>query len=257
MDLALVAHLSAIESSVPFLHFFDGFRTSHEIQKVELIDYEDMARLVNFDKIKAFRKAAMNPEHPTIRGTAQNPDMYFQGREAANPYYDKLPDIVADAMEKVGELTGRRYNLFDYVGDPEAERVIVSMGSSCEAIEEVVSHLMGLGEKVGLVKVRLFRPFDSRALLEAIPPTAKKITVLDRTKEPGATGEPLYLDVCSSFLESGEIPRILGGRYGLGSKEFTPAMIKAVYDNMEAASAKNHFTVGIQVQGRNREVSVR
>jgi pyruvate-ferredoxin/flavodoxin oxidoreductase len=155
VDLALVAHLSAIESSLPFLHFFDGFRTSHEIQKVELIDYEDMARLVNFDKIKAFRMAAMNPEHPTIRGTAQNPDIYFQGREAANPFYDKLPNIVVDAMKKVGELTGRPYNLFDYVEDPDAERVIIAMGSSCEAIEEVVNHLMALGEKVGLVKVRL------------------------------------------------------------------------------------------------------
>ena len=256
VDLALVAHLSAIESSVPFLHFFDGFRTSHEIQKVELIDYADMARLVNFEKIKAFRKAAMNPEHPTIRGTAQNPDIYFQGREAANPFYDKIPDIVADAMEKVGELTGRTYNLFDYVGDPDAERVIVSMGSSCEAIEEVISHLVELGEKVGLVKVRLFRPFVSRALLGAIPPTANKITVLDRTKEPGAPGEPLYLDVCSAFMESGKIPHIVGGRYGLGSKEFTPAMIKAVCDNMKADGAKNLFTVGIQddVSGRSLEV---
>ncbi|MBW2565737.1 MAG: pyruvate:ferredoxin (flavodoxin) oxidoreductase [Deltaproteobacteria bacterium] len=256
VDLALVAHLSAIESSVPFLHFFDGFRTSHEIQKVELIDYEDMARLVNFDKIKAFRKAAMNPEHPTIRGTAQNPDIYFQGREAANPFYDKIPDIVADAMKKVGELTGRTYNLFDYVGDPDAERVIVSMGSSCEAIEEVINYLAGLGEKVGLVKVRLFRPFVSHALLEAIPPTAKNITMLDRTKEPGAPGEPLYLDVCSAFMESGKIPHIVGGRYGLGSKEFTPAMIKAVFDNMRAASPRNNFTVGIQddVSGRSLEV---
>ena len=256
IDLALVAHLSAIESSLPFLHFFDGFRTSHEIQKVELIDYEDMAKLVNFDKIKAFRMAAMNPEHPTIRGTAQNPDIYFQGREAANPFYDKLPDIVADAMKKVGELTGRPYNVFDYVGDPEAERVIVSMGSSCEAIEEVIVHLMGLGEKVGLVKVRLFRPFDSHALLEAVPPTAKAITVLDRTKEPGAPGEPLHLDVCSAFLASGKIPHIVGGRYGLGSKEFTPAMIKAVYDNMKATGAKHCFTVGIHddVSGRSLEV---
>ena len=245
MDLALISHLSAIESSVPFLHFFDGFRTSHEIQKVAVIEYADIAKLVNYDKIEHFRKSSMNPEHPSIRGTAQNPDIFFQGREAANPFYEKIPIVVANAMKKVGELTGRHYRLFDYVGDPAAERVIVSMGSSCETIEEVVKHLTGMGEKIGLVKVRLFRPFVKDEFFSVLPPSAKKITVLDRTKEPGAIGEPLYQDVCTAFMERRKTPQIVGGRYGLGSKEFTPAMVKAVYDNMGAAKGKNHFTVGI------------
>jgi pyruvate-ferredoxin/flavodoxin oxidoreductase len=187
----------------------------------------------------------MNPEHPTIRGTAQNPDIFFQGKEAANPFYEKVPQIVTDSMEKVGKLTGRHYRLFDYTGHPEAERVIISMGSSCEAIEEVVNHLTGLGEKVGLIKVRLFRPFVKDAFFSALPPSVKKITVLDRTKEPGALGEPLYLDVCTSLMEYGKNVPLVGGRYGLGSKEFTPSMIKAVYHNMKAKKMKNHFTVGI------------
>ena len=245
MDLALVSHLSAIDSRVPFLHFFDGFRTSHEIQKIELIDYEDMARLANMEAIEAFRSRAMNPEHPHIRGTAQNPDIYFQGREATNSFYQKVPAIVANNMKKVGELTGRRYHLFDYIGDPQAERVIVSMGSSCEAIEEVANHLNENGERVGLVKVRLYRPFSVADFLEALPATCDRITVLDRTKEPGGLGDPLYVDVCTAFMERGEAPVITGGRYGLGSKEFTPAMVKAVYKNMNAAGPKNHFTVGI------------
>jgi len=244
-DMALVAHLAAIESSVPFLHFFDGFRTSHEIQKIEVLDYADMARLVNQQALAEFRKKAMNPEHPHVRGTAQNPDIYFQGREAANPYYLKVPGIVSEYMKKVAELTGRSYKLFDYVGAPDAERVIVSMGSSCETIEEVIDHLAAQGEKVGLVKVRLYRPFVREAFFEVLPASAKVVTVLDRTKEPGAPGDPLYLDVCSAFVERGEaMPKILAGRYGLGSKEFSPAMAKAVYDNM-ADTRKNHFTVGI------------
>ncbi len=245
MDLALVSHLSAIEGRVPFLHFFDGFRTSHEIQKIELIDYADMAKLTNFEAIEAFRSRAMNPEHPHIRGTAQNPDIYFQGREAANSFYQQIPAVISKYMKKVGDLTGRRYRLFDYVGDPQAERVIISMGSSCEAIEEVVNHMNDDGERVGLVKVRLYRPFCISAFLETLPASCDRITVLDRTKEPGAIGDPLYMDVCTAFMERGEAPVITGGRYGLGSKEFTPAMVKAVYKNMNAAGPKNHFTVGI------------
>jgi pyruvate-ferredoxin/flavodoxin oxidoreductase len=245
MDLGLVAHLAAIDSSLPCLHFFDGFRTSHEIQKIVVIDYEDMAKLTNFDAVARFRARGVNPERPELRGTAQNPDIYFQGREAANPYYLKVPGIVVEAMKKVGDLTGRRYQPFDYVGDPQAERVIVSMGSSCETIEEVVTHLTGRGEKVGLVKVRLYRPFVQEHLFAALPASARVVTVLDRTKEPGALGEPLYQDVCTACVEKGRMPKILAGRYGLGSKEFNPAMVKAVYDNMQAATPKNHFTVGI------------
>ncbi|MBU1612345.1 MAG: pyruvate:ferredoxin (flavodoxin) oxidoreductase, partial [Proteobacteria bacterium] len=245
MDLALVAHMSAIESSLPFVSFFDGFRTSHEIQKIEVIDYEDMKPLINMEKIAAFRKRAMNPEHPDVRGTAQNPDIYFQGREATNVYYQAVPGIVQECMDKVGALTGRKYKLFDYVGAVDAERVVVSMGSSCETLEETVNYLVSKGEKVGLIKVRLFRPLSAAHLLAALPKTAKTVTVLDRTKEPGALGDPLYLDVCTAFVEAGQKARLLAGRYGLGSKEFTPAMSKAVYDNMAAKTPKNHFTVGI------------
>jgi pyruvate-ferredoxin/flavodoxin oxidoreductase len=246
MDLALVAHLSAIKGSVPFVHFFDGFRTSHEIQKIELIDYEDMARLVDMDAVAAFRARGANPERPEIRGTAQNPDIYFQGLEAANQYYEALPAIVEKYMKEVSELTGRNYKLFDYVGDPEADRVVISMGSSCETLEEVVNYLNNeQGESVGLVKVRLFRPFSTKHLLAAIPATASRITVLDRTKEKGALADPLYQDVCTAYMERGEMPTLVAGRYGLGSKEFTPAMAKAVFDNMKVAGPKNHFTVGI------------
>ena len=246
MDLGLVAHLCAIESRVPFLHFFDGFRTSHEIQKIEIIDYDDMAGLVNQQAVSDFRARGANPERPELRGTAQNPDIYFQGREAANPYYEKVTAIVQQYLQKVGDLTGRRYNLFDYVGDPQAERVIISMGSACETIEEVVNYLMARGERVGLVKVRLYRPFITEHLLAAIPESADCITVLDRTKEPGALGDPLYLDVCAAYVESEKkMPRLLNGRYGLGSKEFNPGMVKAVFDNMSAKGPKNHFTVGI------------
>ncbi|MEN8690378.1 MAG: pyruvate:ferredoxin (flavodoxin) oxidoreductase, partial [Desulfobacterales bacterium] len=245
MDLGLVAHLAAIEASVPFLHFFDGFRTSHEIQKIELIDYEDMARLVNREAVARFRARGTNPERPELRGTAQNPDIYFQGREAANSYYLKLAGIVADYMKKVGELTGRHYKLFDYIGDPAAEQVVVSMGSSCETIEEVVNYLVKQGQKIGLVKVRLYRPFSVENLFAVMPAGVKKITVLDRTKEPGALGDPLYTDICTAYMERSETPKILGGRYGLGSKEFNPSMVKAIFDNMAAAEPKNHFTVGI------------
>ncbi len=245
MDLALVAHLSAIESSVPFCHFFDGFRTSHEVQKIEVIDYEDIRSLVNWEKVNEFRQNAMNPEHPHQRGTAQNPDIYYQGRERANPFYEATPAIVVEAMKKVASITGRAYKPFDYVGHPEADRVIIAMGSACETIEETLTHLNAQGQRVGLVKVRLYRPFSVDHLMRAIPATADTITVLDRTKEPGALGDPLYLDVCTAFMEKGEAPRLLAGRYGLGSKEFTPAMAKAVYDNMLSAGPKNHFNIGI------------
>ncbi len=244
-DLALVAHLATVEARVPFLHFYDGFRTSHEIQKIEMIEYEDMARLFNYDAYKAFKSRAVNPEHPDTRGTAQNPDIYFQGREAANSYYLKIPAIVKNYMKKVGDLTGRYYKPFDYVGDPEADRVIVAMGSGCEAIEESITALNAQGERLGLIKVRLYRPFDVESFLQTVPASVETLTVLDRTKEQGAIGEPLYTDVCTAFMEYGEGPRIVGGRYGLSSKEFNPNMIKAVYDNMKSVQPKNHFTVGI------------
>jgi pyruvate-ferredoxin/flavodoxin oxidoreductase len=245
-DMALVAHLAAIESRVPFLHFFDGFRTSSEIQKIEVLKYDTIKSLVNMEALEEFRLNAMNPEHPEIRGTAQNPDIYFQGREAANLYYEDVPIIVTETMKKVAQVTGRKYKLFEYVGHPEAERVIVAMGSGCEAIEETVNRLNNEGERTGLVKVRLYRPFSSAAFRAAFPSTVKRITVLDRTKEPGAVGDPLYQDVSTAFMEYGQSPQITCGRYGLGSKEFTPAMVKAVFDNMRALAPKNHFTVGIK-----------
>jgi pyruvate-ferredoxin/flavodoxin oxidoreductase len=244
-DLALVAHLATIEGRVPFLHFYDGFRTSHEIQKIEMIDPEDMKALLNMEKVREFKNRAVNPEHPDTRGTAQNPDIYFQGREASNKYYQAIVPIVKEYMKKVGDLTGRPYKPFDYVGCPNAERVIVAMGSSCEAIEESINKLNKDDERLGLVKVRLYRPFDIPSFLETIPSTVQTLCVLDRTKEPGAIGEPLYQDVCTAFMEHGEAPKIIGGRYGLSSKEFNPNMIKAVYDNMKALQPKNHFTVGI------------
>jgi len=247
MDLALVAHLSAIDSSVPFVHFFDGFRTSHEIQKIEVIDYEDMAKLVDHDKIAEFRKKAMNPEHPVLRGTAQNPDIYFQGRERANPYYNAVPKIVIENMKKVAKLTGRKYKPFDYVGAPDAENIIVAMGSACETIQEVINIMVAKGKKVGLIKVRLYRPFDAASFFAVLPKSVRKITVLDRTKEPGALGDPLYQDICSAFIERGAaIPELVAGRYGLGSKEFRPNAVMAVYKNMEKSKAKHHFVVGIE-----------
>ncbi len=246
MDLALVAHLSAIEGSVPFCHFFDGFRTSHEVSKIDVIDYKDIAKLVNHKKIGEFRAAAMDPRHPAIRGTVQNPDIYFQGRERSAPYYAALPAIVENEMDKVGKLTGRKYKPFDYFGHPKAERIIVAMGSGCDTIEEMVNYMVAKGEKVGLVKVRLFRPFSVEHLVRALPGTARRITVLDRTKEAGSLGEPLYLDVTAALAEAGRLPQVLlAGRFALGSKEFTPAMVKAVYDNMALKKPRNHFTIGI------------
>ena len=245
MDLALVTHLSAIKASLPFVHFFDGFRTSHEIQKIEQIEYEDMAKLLDYDAVKRFRERALNPEHPHQSGTAQNPDIYFQGCEAANIHYAKVPEIVEYYMEKVGDLTGRRYHLFDYVGAPDAERVLVIMGSGADVAEEAINYLNAKGEKLGLIKVRLYRPFAADKFLAAIPATCKKIAVLDRTKEPGSLGEPLYLDIVDAIAEAGLDIKCYGGRYGLGSKEFTPTMVKQVYDNLKLDEPKNHFTVGI------------
>jgi pyruvate-ferredoxin/flavodoxin oxidoreductase len=245
LDLGLVAHLATLKAKVPFVHFFDGFRTSHEIQKVDVISYEEMAKLAPWEEIEAFRRRAMNPEHPHLRGTAQNPDIYFQGREAGNRYYEAAPRIVAETMKEVSALLGREYHLFDYVGAPDAERVIVLMGSACDVAEETVNYLVAQGEKVGLLKVRLYRPWSSDDFLAALPATVKRIAVLDRTKEAGSDGEPLYKDVATLYQEQRETPLIVGGRYGLGSKDFTPAMVKAVYDNLASESPKNHFTVGI------------
>ena len=246
MDMAAVAHLSAIKGSLPFLHFFDGFRTSHEIQKIDAIDYEDLAKLVDMDAVKKFRERALNPEHPHQAGTAQNPDIYFQGREAANKYYAELPNIVQYYMDELAKITGRQYHLFDYVGSKEADRIIIIMGSGADAVEETVNYLAKKGEKVGVLKVHLYRPFAADKFIEAIPASVKKIAVLDRTKEPGSLGEPLYTDVVSALAEAGRDIEVVGGRYGLGSKEFTPSMVKAVYDNLSEKAPKNHFTVGIK-----------
>ncbi len=246
MDLALVAHLATLKGRVPFVHFFDGFRTSHEIQKIEVIDYDEMASLVDWDAIAAFRARSLNPERPELRGTAQNPDIYFQNREAANPFYLAMPEIVIEAMDQVGALTGRHYKPFDYLGAPDAEHVIVAMGSATDTLEETVKYLNRHGAKLGLIKVRLYRPFSVKHFVDAIPATVKRIAVLDRTKEPGALGEPLYLDVQGALAEAGRGDiHVVGGRYGLSSKEFTPSMAKAVVDNLTGTTPKHQFTVGI------------
>ena len=245
MDLALVSHLSTLRAKVPVLHFFDGFRTSHEVSKIDAIDYDEMKSLVDMKDIEDFRKRALNPEHPIQRGTAQNSDIYFQNRETANEYYDKMPAIVQEMMDKVYKLTGRRYNLFDYVGAPDAENVIVLMGSGADTVEETINRMNNEGHKVGLLKVRLYRPFAIDCFIDALPKTVKKLAVLDRTKEAGSLGEPLYLDVCSAILEKGLNIQVVGGRYGLGSKEFNPSMVYAVYKNLEQDQPKNHFTIGI------------
>lgn len=245
MDLALVAHLSTLKSKVPFLHFFDGFRTSHEVSKIDVIDYDEMKALVDMKDVEDFRARALNPEHPVQRGTAQNADTYFQNRETANKYYDATPDIVQKMMDKVNKLTGRNYHLFDYVGAPDADRIIVIMGSGADTIEETINKMNKEGQKVGVLKVRLYRPFAQKAFLKAIPKTVKKIAVLDRTKEAGSLGEPLYLDVCAALTEAKKRITVVGGRYGLGSKEFNPSMIYAVYKNLALDKPKNHFTIGI------------
>ncbi|CAG0982054.1 partial pyruvate-ferredoxin/flavodoxin oxidoreductase, partial [Anaerolineae bacterium] len=251
MDFALIAHSATLQSRIPFLHFFDGFRTSHEVMKVEQITSDDVRALIDDDLVRAHRARGLSPDQPVMRGTAQNPDMYFQGRETVNPYYLAIPSIVQKTMDKFAQVVGRQYHLFDYVGAPDADRVIVAMGSGAEVAQETVEYLNARGEKTGLLKVHLYRPWSVEHFVQALPASVKSIAVLDRTKEPGGPGEPLYLDVVTGLAESvaagslPAMPRITGGRYGLGSKEFTPAMVKGVFDELKKAQPKNHFTIGI------------
>ena len=245
MDIAGIAHLVAIKSRIPFVHFFDGFRTSHEIQKVEYPENEDFKDMVDWEALQAFRDNGLNPEHPVTRGTAQNPDIYFQSREAANKFYDPIPDQVEEYMQIISKKTGREYHPFTYYGAPDAENIVVAMGSVTSTIRETIDHLTANGEKVGLISVHLYRPFSEKYFMNVLPETVKRITVLDRTKEPGATGEPLYLDIRDLFYEKENSPIVVGGRYGLSSKDTTPAMIISVFDNLKSAEPRNHFTVGI------------
>lgn len=245
MDLGGIAHLAAIKSRIPFQHFYDGFRTSHEQQKIETIDYEDFAKLVDMAAIKAFRDNSLNPDRPVIRGSNQNPDIFFQAREACSPFYENVPEIVAEYMEEIGKVTGREYKPFDYYGAPDAENIIVAMGSACDTAEETINYLMAKGEKVGLIKVRLYRPFSAKYFFDVFPKTVKRIAVLDRIKTPGAAGEPLYKDICNLFLNSDLTPLIIGGRYGLGSKDTLPSDIMAVFENLKAEQPKNGFTISI------------
>ena len=254
MDFALISQAATLESRIPFMHFFDGFRTSHEVQKIEEVSFDDMRAMIDDDLVIAHRKRGLTPDRPSIRGTSQNPDVYFQGRETVNKYYDATPDIVQKAMDKFAGITGRQYKLFDYLGDPDAERIIVVMGSAAEVALNTVNTLNARGEKLGIVLVRLYRPFDINAFSESLPSSVKSIAVLDRTKEPGAIGEPLYLDVRTAIGEMMDkgisklqgYPKVIGGRYGLGSKDFTPAMVKAIFDNLSQDKPKNHFTIGIK-----------
>src|SRR5574337_836178 len=254
MDFALIAQAATLEARLPFLHFFDGFRTSHEVMKVEELTREDMRAMIDDNLLQAHRARALSPERPFIRGTAQNPDVYFQSREAANPFYLAGPTIVQDTMDRFARLVGRQYHLFDYSGAPDAERVLVLMGSGAEAARETVEHLNACGERVGVLTVRLYRPFLVEHFVAALPATVKAIAALDRTKEPGSLGEPLYLDVVAALAEAVAVgrapfrvaPRVIGGRYGLSSKEFTPAMLKAIFDEMAKGRPKNHFTIGIR-----------
>lgn len=245
MDLGGIAHLAAIKSRVPFMHFFDGFRTSHEYQKIEMIDYKDIGKLLDYQAVKEFRDRALNPEAPVLRGTAQNPDIYFQGREVSNTYFEAVPDIVEDYMQEIKKITGREYHPFDYYGAEDADRIIIAMGSVCDTVEETIDYLMARGEKVGLIKVRLYRPFSEKYFLKIFPKSVKRIAVLDRTKEPGALGEPLYEDIRNLFYDRIENPVIVGGRYGLGSKDTTPSQIVSVFNNLKQEQPKNHFTIGI------------
>jgi len=245
MDIAGIAHLAAIRSRVPFIHFFDGFRTSHEIQKVEYPETADLAKLLDYDALKEFRDRALNPEHPVTRGTAQNPDIYFQSREAANLFYDAVPDIVEDYMKQISKAVGREYHPFTYYGAKDAENIVVAMGSITETIKEVIDYLNAQGEKIGLISVHLYRPFSAKYFFNVLPESVKRICVLDRTKEPGATGDPLYLDIRDIFYERANKPIIVGGRYGLSSKDTTPAMMISVFNNLKMKEPKNHFTIGI------------
>ncbi|MCD8350675.1 MAG: pyruvate:ferredoxin (flavodoxin) oxidoreductase, partial [Planctomycetaceae bacterium] len=245
MDLGAVAHLSAIRGRLPFLHFFDGFRTSHEIQKINALEYEALRPLVDWDAVTAFRARALNPEHPVTRGTTQNPDIFFQQREAVNPFFTALPGIVQGYMDDINRLTGRDYHLFDYYGAPEPESIVIAMGSVCGAAREAVDYRNANGGNVGLVTVRLYRPFSAEHLLKAIPASVRRIAVLDRTKEPGAVGEPLYTDIRNVYYSVNPLMRIVGGRYGLSSKDTTPGQILAVFDNLAAEHPKEGFTIGI------------
>ena len=246
MHMAAVAHLATLQARVPFVHFFDGFRTSAEIQKIEVLDYDDLSKITDHNAIQEFRARALNPEHPVTRGTAQNPDIFFQAKEASNPFYNAVPEIVEKYMGEINKLTGKNYGLFNYYGPADADKIIIAMGSVCDTAEETVDYLNKKGEKVGVVAVHLYRPFSVKHLLNVIPKTVKKIAVLDRCKEPGSLGEPLYQDVCTAFFQAGGLaPEIFAGRYGLGSKDVTPAQIIAVYENLKQANPKNHFTVGI------------
>ena len=263
MDFALIAQASTLNARVPFVHFFDGFRTSHEVMKIEELSLEDMRAMIDDELVIAHRKRALSPDHPILRGTAQNPDVFFQGRETINPYYIACPGIVQEQMDKFAKLVGRQYKLFEYVGASDAEKVIIMMGSGAQAAEETVDYLSAKGEKVGLIKVRLYRPFSIEHFINSLPQTVKAISVLDRTKEPGAPGEPLYMDVVNAISEKfvvGELkinyPKIVGGRYGLSSKEFTPAMVKAVFDNLSLDKPKNHFTVGIKEDVTNSSLDL-
>ena len=245
LDLSGIAHLAAIKSRIPFLHFYDGFRTSHEQQKIETIDYDDFAKLVDRDAIKAFRDSSLNPDRPVIRGSNQNPDIFFQAREACSPFFEKVPDIVADYMNEIGKITGRHYKPFDYYGAPDAENIIIAMGSVCDTAEETINYLLAQGEKVGLIKVRLYRPFSAKYFFDIFPKTVKRIAVLDRVKTPGAAGEPLYKDI-RSLLQNSEInPLVVGGRYGLGSKDTLPSDIVAVFENLKADQPRDNFTISI------------
>ncbi|MEG0391579.1 MAG: 2-oxoacid:acceptor oxidoreductase family protein, partial [Anaerovoracaceae bacterium] len=245
MDLAAVSHLAAIRSRIPFMHFFDGFRTSHEIQKVEMLEYEELEKLVDWDALEAFRNNGINPEDPVMRSTVQNPDVYFQIREANNKDYEELPEVVEHYVHEINKITGRDYQLFNYYGAEDAENIIIAMGSVSGAIKEIVDHLNQKGEKVGFVQVHLYRPFSAKHLLAAIPKSCKRISVIDRVKEIGALGEPLYEDICTAYVNIKERPEIFAGRYGLSSKDTTPAQIKAIYDNMKLETPKDHFTIGI------------
>ena len=256
MDLSTVAHLSAIKGRVPFLNFFDGFRTSHEIQKIEVLEYDEMAKLLDMDAVEAFRRRALNPDHPVIRGTAQNPDIYFQEREVSNKYYEAIPELVENYMAEISKLTGREYHLFNYYGAKDADRIIIAMGSVCDAIEETVDYLNANGQKVGLLSVHLYRPFSLEHFFKYIPKTVKKIAVLDRTKEPGSLAEPLYLDVKSAFYGKEQQPLIVGGRYGLGSKDVVPSHIVSVFDNLKQAQPKDGFTVSINDDLTNTSLSI-
>jgi pyruvate-ferredoxin/flavodoxin oxidoreductase len=245
-DLAAIAHISALKASLPFLHAMDGFRTSHEVQKITPLSDRELKALFPWEALEAFRRRALTPEAPVIRGTAQNPDHYFQNREAINPYYDRLPGVVQEVMDRFAEVTARRYEPYEYFGHPEAERVVVVMGSASLAVEEAVEHLLKRGERVGMVRVRLFRPFHVEAFLKALPHSATKVAVLDRGKEPGAVGEPLFQEVAAALaLRGGDLPVVVGGRYGLSSKEFTPAMALGVFEELKKERPRHGFTVGI------------